>query len=96
MRTQSPTSTAAAQFLAALAPRAVRAYPAAMPLEPPDPLTIADKYRAILPDLNTRRDECAALVNAYPTNTAYRDAYTQASAACSAVSAAIADLDPPR
>jgi hypothetical protein len=67
-----------------------------MPLEPPDPLTIADKYRAILPDLEARRDECADLVNAYPSNTAYADAYRQASAACSAVTAAIADLDPPR
>ena len=67
-----------------------------MALEPPDPLDVAAKYRTILGDLNNRRDDCAALVNAYPGNAAYADAYRQASAACSAVAAAIADLDPPR
>jgi hypothetical protein len=48
----------------------------------PDPLSIAAKFRVLLPDLEARRGECAALVNAYPANAAYRDAYTQASAAC--------------
>jgi hypothetical protein len=52
-----------------------------MPGEPPDPLSIAAKFRVLLPDLEARRGECAALVNAYPANAADRDAYTQASAA---------------
>jgi len=67
-----------------------------MALEPPDPLTIAAKLRDIYTSLDAQRQACSDLVNAYPTNAAYADAYRQASAACTATKAAADDLDPPR
>lgn len=67
-----------------------------MPLEPPDPLTVAAKLRDLLPDLTARRDDCAALVNSRPGYAPFEEAYRQASAAVTAVNAAADALDPPQ